>query len=223
MSTHESKKNTGQSQGLNTENPHEPSSQAPEKALDFLIKNAKTILIVVVALILVAATWGGIQVWSDWSQQKDAEEFSQILNLPQVERLQKLTEYAPIAPKTIQGAALLELAGMLMEKEAFQEAATIWSQLAENSSGAVQWLAKLSKARCLLLAGEHDAAYTEMTNCINNAPKTMLVPSNRLLASCAEAVGDKSTAVKALQAILDSKQAVDAQLISYRIKQLQEQ
>ncbi|MGE4504985.1 MAG: tetratricopeptide repeat protein [Desulfovibrionaceae bacterium] len=190
------------------------------KAFDFLVRNAKIIIGVVVVAVGAAAVYAGVQGWSSYSEKKAMEHYTQVLSTTGEARIEALRAYVADAPESVRGGALLELAGSLMNEQRYAEAAEEWKKLEGEGRPEMRTLASLGEARCLLLSGAAEEAYAKAKAIIPLAPEAMVVPAQRLVAACAEAAGDKPGAAEALQAVLDSGTAVDAPLLSYRIEAL---
>ncbi|MBU1247708.1 MAG: tetratricopeptide repeat protein [Proteobacteria bacterium] len=213
--TPEPKKDALQVDGL-----QEAINKEATPLFDFLVKYSKAIFLGAGLLIAIAAGYAGIEAWGNYSENKASEEFAQVLSIQGPERIEALKAFADDAPAQLKGGVLFELAGSLMAMDKFEEAAEVWIELEAQGGEEMKTITGMGLARCLLLAGKTDEAYAKAKDVTAAAPEAMLAPTNRLLAACAEAAGDKAAAAKALQTLLDSGNAVDAPLLSYRIQAL---
>lgn len=199
---------------------HQEVNQEASPMFDFLVKHAKVIAGVALGAVAAAAVYAGVTAWSGYSERKAQEEFAQVLSTTGENRVEALKAYVDEAPETVRGGALFELAGALMAEGRYGEAVPVWAELKGEGRPEMRTLASMGMARCLLLDGQTDQALQMAEAIVADAPESMTAPANRLLAACAEAAGEPTLAATALQAVLDSGQAQDAPLLSYRIKTL---
>lgn len=199
---------------------HQEVNQEASPIFDFLVKYAKVIAGVAIGAVAAAAVYAGVSAWNGYTERKAQEQFAQVLSASGEQRITALQNYVDEAPKAVRGGALFELAGALMAEKRYDEAVGVWSELKGEGRPEMRTLASMGMARCLLLNGQADQAMEMARAVVADAPEAMAAPANRLLAACAEAAGEPTLAATALQAVLDSGQAQDAPLLSYRIKSL---
>ncbi len=217
-----STKKQGQPNQIELENLQEEVNAEASPLFDFLVKYAKVILGAVAAILLIVAGYTAFKGWTNYSKNQASEELAQVLTLSGEAKIEALNKFAANAPDHIKGGALFELAGALMDTKRFDDAAEAWKELELlNSDDSMGLLASMGLARCLLLADKADEAMAKAQEVVAASPEALLPPANRLLAACAEAAGNKTVAITALNALLESGRAVDAPLLSYRIRTLE--
>lgn len=200
-------------------------NQEASRLLEALLRYKNVIIGVALALIIAAAAYTGVTLWSSHSVSTAQEELGKILlTTDGADRIDALTDFAANAPEGVRNSALFELADAQMRAGQYETATATWDQLA----GRIQSLelgivAQMGKARSQLLSGQAEQAQQTVAAIQSQAPDSFQGPLNRLLATAAEQAGDTQTALDAYQALLSGGQAADAPFLQYKIQQLQAQ
>ncbi|MGE4291649.1 MAG: tetratricopeptide repeat protein [Desulfovibrio sp.] len=206
--------------------PHELADEITKEAtpiFDALMRYKHIIAGAAAVVIAVAAIYAGVTLWNAHTHSSAKEKLGNILLTTSAqERIDTLKAFAADAPDSVRNGALFELAGSQMQMGQFDDAAQTWDQLiARLETPELLALAKLGKARSLLLGGKAEEALTVARELRAAAPESFATPANRIIAAAAEQSGDTQTALEAYQALLSGGQAADAEFLNYKIGRLQ--
>lgn len=178
-------------------------------AFQWILDHARAIAGTVVTIVLVVAIVGG---WK-WYNAKQLAQAQFDVGLTVVtkkgaERLKALEELRASAPAEMSGAILLESALTAEEMEDAVQAAALWENAAENTSGPISSVARLAAANSLLAAGQNEQAVAALER-LATTVESPLVPLVRLqFATAAEKTGDFERAATAYAQL--AKEASDA-------------
>lgn len=206
--------------------PQELAAEVTKEAtpiFDALMRYKHIIAGVAVAVVAIAAIYTGVKLWNSYTLSSAKERLGGILlTTSEQERIDALTAFAADAPEGVRSGVLFELAGAQMQMGQTDEAVQTWDRIiASLNNPELLALAKLGKARTLLLGGKADEALAAARELRADSPESFATPINRLIAAAAEQAGDKQTALEAYQALLSGGQAADAEYLQYKIGQLQ--
>lgn len=189
--------------------------------LDFLARNAKSIILGVVAFIVVIAGYG---VYEYTERQAIAESKKAlgdiIVNKPLTERESLLKAYLEQAPEELKAAALMELARAQQASGKYEEAAASWGNLAAASNGPVSVIAGMGQAKALSEAGKHDEALGILQSLEGAAGKAFAATLHKDTAQVAEAAGKYDVAVAEYEKLLPEAGEGEKEYLSYKINTL---
>lgn len=206
--------------------PHELADEITKEAtpiFDTLMRYKHIIAGVAGVVIAVAAIYTGVTLWNSYTHSSAKEKLGDILltNSAQ-ERIDALKDFVADAPEGVRNGATFELVGAQVQMGQFDDAVQTWDQLiARLENPELLALAKLGKARTLLLAGKADEALAMAQGLRADTPESFAVPVNRIVAAAAEQAGDTQAALEAYQALLSGGQTADAEYLNYKISRLQ--
>jgi len=211
--------NTPQQAVLDEMESHAPQSMHP--ILEAAFKYQKQVIIAVVTIIAAAAVYAGVNAYNAKAQVTAQANLGVILiETTGQEKIKRLEELLGMVPSSVKPAVQLELAQSCMSLGEYDKAADYWNQLVGNTDNDMQIVARLGKAKSLLLGGKTTDAVTELKDLAGIAPESFTVPVYRQLALAAEAAGDTAEALKAYRT-LSEKQLSDKPFIEYKISQLE--
>lgn len=189
--------------------------------IEAAVKYQKQLLIGVVAIVAVAGIYAGYSAYAtralNTAQAKLGAIMIQAAGDEKVAQLEGLLNSAPSSAKP---AVLLELAQTCMTNDQYDKAANAWNDLSGVAGDDLRMIARMGKAKALLLGGKAKEAVTELDDLTGIASASFTVPVYRQLAVAAEAAGDTAKAVNAYKK-LNEQPLPDKQFIEYKIAQLE--
>ncbi|MCJ2162933.1 MULTISPECIES: tetratricopeptide repeat protein [unclassified Pseudodesulfovibrio] len=198
---------------------HTPESLHP--ILEAAFKYRKQVIIGVCAILAVTAVYAGFNAYTSKAMASAQAELGAILTETsgpdQIARLEGLLSEVP---DSVKPAVTLEVAKACMAQGDYAKAATYWEAMAGNTEGEMQFVARMGKAKSLLLGDKASDALTEMKELVGIASAAYTVPVYRQLALTAEAAGDKKEALSAYKK-LNENTISDKPFIEYKISQLE--
>lgn len=198
---------------------HSPQSMHP--ILEAVFKYQKQVIVGVVAIVAVAAIYAGYTTYSERALNTAQAKLGTILiEASGDDKIAKLEGLLNSAPSSARPAVLLELAQTCMKNEKFDKAVTFWNDLSGSADGDLSNVARIGKAKALVLSGKATEAVTELEALAGVVSEDFTVPVYRQLALAAEAAGNNAKALEAYKQIAD-KQLPDTSYIQYRIAQLE--
>ncbi|MBI9078685.1 MAG: tetratricopeptide repeat protein [Pseudodesulfovibrio sp.] len=202
----------------------EVEAQAPQSMhpiLEAAFKYQKQLIITVVAIITAAAIYAGINAYNTKAEVTAQANLGTILiEATGQEKIKRLEELLGMVPSSVTPAVQLELAQSCMTLGEYDKAADYWNQLVGNTDNDMQIVARLGKAKSLLLGGKTTEAFTELKDLAGIAPESFIIPVYRQLALTAELTGNTDEALNAYRT-LSEKQISDKPFIDYKISQLE--
>ena len=211
--------NTPQRETLEEMEAHTPPSMHP--ILEAAFKYQKQLIIVVALIIGVAAVYAGYNAYTAKTEVSAQADLGKILiQAKGQDKIAKLEGLLNMVPSSVKPAVQLELAQACMTNNEYDKAAKYWGQLEGNTDNDMQIIARLGKAKSLLLGGKAADAVKELKDLAGLAPAAFTVPIYRQLALAAEAAGDTAEALSAYQTLAE-KQPSDKPFIDYKISQLE--
>jgi len=198
-------------------------SEADETAHPLLHKIQEyqnIILVVVVAVVIGAASYSGYTFFTERAQQQAQEEMNEILAMQdQDERIQALENFLEGAPSAMQGGALLELTRVYMETGKYQQAADAFNRL-EKKDDSLQPLALLGRAKAFELMQDYSSALEILQNASGDIPREFENQYHTQIAFVAEQAGNYQLALDSYQNLKELAHGTDAGFIRYKIDSL---
>ena len=198
-------------------------SEADETAHPLLHKIQEyqnIILVVVVAVVIGAASYSGYTFFTERAQQQAQEEMNEILAMQdQDERIQALENFLEGAPSAMQGGALLELTRVYMETGKYQQAADAFNRL-EKKDDSLQPLALLGRAKAFELMQDYSSALEILQNAAGDIPREFENQYHTQKAFVAEQAGDYQQALESYQSLKELAHGADDGFIRYKIDSL---
>lgn len=177
--------------------------------LEFLVRHARAIGLLIVLFIVVVAGYG-IYSWQSNSARRDAaQELGKLVIVqPSTEQLQKVLTLADSAPSGVRAAAYLEAAAMAQALSDKTAAADAWEKLADTG-GALGFSAQVNRAQQMQANGNAEGAariYQSLLNTDVDGVKDELTYYLAMAWTQAAATSDtaRAEAVKAFEALLNS-------------------
>lgn len=212
------KNTTAKDETLNDVESHVPEAMHP--VLEAAFEYQKQIIVGVVAIIAVAAVYAGYTAYAKRALNTAQAKLGSILiETSGDEKLAQLEGLLSGAPSSAKPAILLELAQASMTNEKYDKAVEAWNALSGEAGDDLRMVARMGKAKALILSGKAKEALTELNDLAGIAPEEFTVPVYRQLALAAEAAGDTAKALEAYKE-LSGKQISDKPFIEYKIAQL---
>lgn len=205
--------------------PNELAGEVTKEAtpiFDVLMRYKHIIFGAVAAVIAVAAIYTGVTLWNSHTLSSAKEQLGHILlSTSKQERIDALKTFTADAPDGVRNGALFELAGAQMLMAQYDDAAGTWDKLVSRlENPELLALARLGKARTLLLGGKAKEALQAALALRSDTPESFAAPVNRLVAAAAEQAGDDKAALEAYQALLSGGQTADAEYVKFKIARL---
>ena len=198
---------------------HTPEALHP--ILEAAFKYRKQLIIVVCAILAVAAAYAGIKAYNANARSSAQAKLGDILvSTTGAGTLTKLDALLKDVPASVKPAVTLEAAQSAMGVGEYAKAESYWESLVGMTEGEMQFVARLGRAKAMLLAGRAADALKEMKDLTGIASAAYTVPVYRQLALTAEAAGDKAEALAAYKK-LDAEKTGDKPFIEFKISQLE--
>jgi len=211
--------NTTQQAVLDEMEAHAPQSMHP--ILEAAFKYSKQLIIAVAIIVGATAVYAGVTAYNAKAEVNAQATLGTILIQDQGQiKIDNLEDLLGIVPSSVKPAVQLEIAQACMTLGEYDKAADYWGQLIGNTDDDMQIVARLGKAKSLLLGGKAADAVTELKDLVGIAPEAFTVPAYRQLALAAEAAGDTTEALNAYKK-LGETQVSDKPFIDYKISQLE--
>nr|WP_321514620.1 transcriptional regulator [uncultured Pseudodesulfovibrio sp.] len=202
----------------------EIESRAPQSMhpiLEAAFKYQKQLIIAVSIIIGLAAIYAGYNAYAAKAKVSAQNELGAILvEAPSKDQITKLEALLETVPASVKSAVILEIAQASMTHGDYAKAVTHWDMLVSETTGDMQFAARMGKAKALLLEGKGADALTEMKELVGIASDAYTVPVYRQLALAAETAGDTAEALTAYKKLIE-KDVADKQFIDYKISQLE--
>ena len=171
--------------------------------LQFLVKYARMIVIVLVACFAAAGGYG-VYTWQAGKKVAEAQEnLARVLIIrDDTARLAKLKEFAPTAPETMRRGVTLSIAHAAMQAKDYASAFTAWDELARDPKDDLYTTAMIGKAESLSLQDKSAEALAilEGMNVPADAEAYNLV--NSLIVNIAEQAGNTAKAIEACEKLI---------------------
>lgn len=213
--------NTQQNEMLDDLESRTPESLHP--ILEAAFKYRKQLVIGVAVIIGITAIYAGVTGYTAKTTAEAQAKLGAILvEEPSADQIAKLEGLLASVPDAVKPAVNLELAQACMTQGQYDKAATYWNALTGQADDDMKFVARMGKAKALLLAGKAEDAYAELADLAGTATDGYTVPVNRQLALAAEAAGKKAEALAAYK-VLAEKNVNDKPFVDYKISQLEAQ
>ena len=198
---------------------HVPESMHP--ALEFAFKYRKMLALGVGAVLAGAVIYAGATAYANRARTKaQAAMGSILLEKTGQERIAALEGLIQSAPSSVEPAILLELAQAAMSAAEYDKAAEYWDRLAGDTGDDLKIVARMGRAKSLLLAGKAADAVTILKDLQGVVDDEYAIPVDRQLALAAEAAGDTALALETYKTLAE-KPVTDKPFIDYKIAQLE--
>jgi len=198
---------------------HVPGSMHP--ALETAYKYRKSIAMGVGAIFVCTLAYVGWGAYSSRAEAKaQAAMGSILLEKTGQDKITALEGLLASTPDSVKPALLLELAEASMNAASYDKAAGYWDSLAGATDDDLKIVARMGRAKCMVLAGKPADAVTILKDLQGTVGDEYTIPVNRQLAVAAEAAGDKAQALAAYK-VLAEKQVADKPFVDYKIAQLE--
>lgn len=198
---------------------HSPASMHP--ILEAAFKYQKQLIVGVVAIVAVTAIYAGYSAYAARALNTAQAKLGTILiEASGDDKIAKLEGLLNSAPSSAQPAVLLELAQSCMDNEKFDKAATYWNQLSGTTDDDLNVVARMGKAKALIMSGKAQEGVTELSDLAGIVSEDFSVPVYRQLAVAAEAAGNTAKALEAYKK-LNEQQLPDKPFIEFKIAQLE--
>ncbi|WP_027180491.1 tetratricopeptide repeat protein [Maridesulfovibrio bastinii] len=170
--------------------------------LNFLLENAKLILGIVAAIIIIAAGYAIMQ----HSQQKALDQAASQLGAIMIQyhgadQIKQLEKFQTEAPSEMKNSVDLALARAYMDASQFDKAAAAWKDIAAKKD-TFSSIAVIGQAKSLILGDKPDEAISLLQGLQSKTGETYKATINRLLASAAVMSGNNELAIQAYQALM---------------------
>lgn len=178
-------------------------SREASPMLDFLVKHAKTIFLILI-LFIVAIMALGVWNYMSGNKQKEAEEaLGKILVMPEnSEKIAALEAYNGSATPEFKNAALLALAKSAALQGQPDKAAAAWTELGKSQSASIRMVAELARANMLSAEGKNAEALTILEALLASSPADVQPVISTYIVSVAEALGNWDKAIAACDNII---------------------
>lgn len=195
--------------------------QALHPILEAAFTYRKQLVLGVVAILAVAAAYAGYQAYDARSRASAQTELGDILmSTSGSETLTRLDGLIGSAPDSVKPAVVLEAAQTAMTLGDYAKASGYWETLVGATEGEMQFVARLGRAKAMLLSDRAADALKEMNELVGLASAAYTVPVYRQLALTAEAAGDTAQALTAYKKLIEEKVG-DTPFIEYKISRLE--
>jgi len=195
-----------------------PASMHP--LLEAAFKYQKQLIIAVCAIVgvtVIYAAYNGYATSAMTTAQAELGAVRMEQNGP--EKISKLEGLLNTVPGSVKPAVVLELAQASLATKDYDKAVTYWETLAAEGDD-MAYVARMGKAKALLLSGKAADALAELKDVLAAAPEGYAIPINRQIALAAEAAGDNAQALAAYK-LLAENNVNDKPFVDYKIAQLE--
>ena len=211
--------NTAGQETLENIESHVPDSMHP--VLEAAFKYRKQLVIGVGAIIAATILYTGINAYNQRAKAQTQSKMGTILiEKTGQEKIDALEGLLASAPSSVEPAVLLELAQAAMTAGDYAKASGYWNQLAGNTDDDLKIVARMGKAKCLLLSGNAAEAVTVLQDLQGMVEDEYTIPVTRQLAVTAEAAGDTALALQAYKD-LAAQPVSDKPYIDFKVTQLE--
>jgi predicted negative regulator of RcsB-dependent stress response len=196
-----------------------PESMHP--ILEAAFTYRKQLIIAVCVILAATVAYTGYQAYSARAEASAQAALGEIMvSSTGADRLAKLDAMLKDVTDSVRPAVTLEAAQTAMELGDYAKAQGYWEDLVGLTEGEMQFVARLGRAKAMVLAGHGADALKEMKELAGLASAAYTIPVYRQLAQAAEAAGDKAEALAAYKK-LDGENVGDKPFIEYKISQLE--
>lgn len=173
--------------------------------MEFLVRNSKRILAVVLLIAVAAAAYGGWTVYHESKLEDAREELGLILLKPEsAEKLAALKTFAESAPDEYKTGAYLAIASSAERAGDYVLAAEAWGEVVKSTDAPMHFVAQLGLASALKNQGKDEEALRMLEDMLTGAPADMSPVLNSAIIELAEKKGDWNRAVQACEAIINN-------------------
>ncbi|WP_207264272.1 transcriptional regulator [Desulfovibrio sp. Huiquan2017] len=199
-------------------------SRTPETLhpiLEAAFRYRKQLILAVCAILAVTAAYAGYKAYAARAESNAQAALGEIMvTATGADRLAKLDAMLQNVTDSVRPAVLLEAAQTATTLGDYAKAEGYWESLVGLTEGEMQFVARLGRAKAMVMAGRGADALKETKDLAGLASAAYTVPVYRQLALAAEAVGDKAEALAAYKKLADENVG-DKPYIEYKISQLE--
>lgn len=191
--------------------------------LEAAFKYQKQLIIGVVAIIAVAAVYAGVRGYNQRARtQAQAQLGTILIEASGQDKIARLEGLLADAPSSVKPAILLELARTTMNNGEYDKGVSYWNRLVGETDDHLEVVARLGKAKCLVLADQPAEAVTILEALAGTVGAEFSAPVYRQLAVAAEAAGNDDKALEAYRKLIEEP-VNDKPFIEFKIAQLSQQ
>ena len=207
---------------------HELQSEVSHEAaplLQFLLRHAVTIMVLLVLFVIALAGMGGYNWHAAKSLREGQDELARItLSTEGAARVSALEAFAERAPSSMRVAVLLELADAAMREKSYDRAASAYgAAAAADPEGATGLLATFSQGQALLAAGKAGEALEVLNGLLSRMDERASATVLPVRAAAALADGKPGLALQSYEALAARAQGPEKEYLESRVLALRAQ